>query len=201
MPLDLGHDIARLVPAMRLVAEAGVVTSYLVRWSPDWRVTTRLERFPGSAPGYGHYARRYHRQDTMLEIACSRCERCARFQVRDGCRQIDHCAGAAAVTKCPISGRIGHSPHRNLPGMLIDFRCRTAFIEDPSIQAASPLCSRAVRSRIPSGRPAMRRIPDSGLVWWRRRQDIGRATSHGRLGSFRLLFWRCIGSKLRQGPG
>src|SRR3954464_9763175 len=35
MPLDLGHDVARLVPALRLIAEAGVVTSYLVRWSPD----------------------------------------------------------------------------------------------------------------------------------------------------------------------
>jgi hypothetical protein len=44
--------------------------------------------------------------------------------------------------------------------MLIDFRCRTAFIEDPSIRAASPLRSRAVRSRILSGRPAMRWIPD-----------------------------------------
>src|SRR5919112_2999774 len=36
MPLDLGHDMARLVPALRLIAEAGIVTSYLVRWSPDW---------------------------------------------------------------------------------------------------------------------------------------------------------------------
>src|SRR6476661_4165082 len=116
MPLDLGHDIARLVPAMRLVAEAGVVTSYLVRWSPDWRVTTRLARFPGSAPGYGHYARRYYRQDPVLEIACSRCERCGRFQVRDGCRQIDHCAGAAAVTKCPISGRYRTFASSQSPG-------------------------------------------------------------------------------------
>src|SRR5215213_10046154 len=33
---DLGHDVARLVPALRLIAEAGVVTPYLVRWSPDW---------------------------------------------------------------------------------------------------------------------------------------------------------------------
>src|SRR5690242_21228387 len=35
MPLDLGHDVAWLVPALRLIAEAGVVASYLVRWSPD----------------------------------------------------------------------------------------------------------------------------------------------------------------------
>src|SRR3954454_18162049 len=35
MPFDLGHDMARLVPALRLIAEAGVVTSYLMRWSPD----------------------------------------------------------------------------------------------------------------------------------------------------------------------
>src|SRR6478735_11860478 len=36
MPLDFGHDMARLVPALRLIAEAGVVTPYLVRWSSDW---------------------------------------------------------------------------------------------------------------------------------------------------------------------
>src|SRR5215203_7346334 len=35
MPFDLGHNMARLVPALRLIAEAGVVTSYFVRWSPD----------------------------------------------------------------------------------------------------------------------------------------------------------------------
>src|SRR3954454_4395976 len=35
MPLDLGHDVARLVPALRLIAEAGVITPYLVGWSPD----------------------------------------------------------------------------------------------------------------------------------------------------------------------
>src|SRR5215213_2442073 len=35
MPLDLGHDVAWLVPALRLIAEAGVVTPYLMRWSPD----------------------------------------------------------------------------------------------------------------------------------------------------------------------
>src|SRR3954451_4604771 len=35
MPLDFGHDVARLVPALRLIAEAGVITSYLLRWSPD----------------------------------------------------------------------------------------------------------------------------------------------------------------------
>src|SRR4051794_34015151 len=36
MPLDFGYDVARPVPALRLITEAGVVTSYLVRWSPDW---------------------------------------------------------------------------------------------------------------------------------------------------------------------
>src|SRR3954452_829920 len=35
MPLDLGHDVARLVPALRLIAEAGVTAPYLVGWSPD----------------------------------------------------------------------------------------------------------------------------------------------------------------------
>ena len=65
--------------------------------------------------------------------------------------------------------------------MLIDFRCRTAFIEDPSIQAASPLCSRAVRSRIPSGRPAMRWIPDfrPGVVAGRLSTLAGRRATEG----------------------
>src|SRR3954453_13202401 len=35
MPLDLGYDMARLVPALRLIAEAGVIAPYLVGWSPD----------------------------------------------------------------------------------------------------------------------------------------------------------------------
>src|SRR3954453_10615858 len=35
MPLDLGHDMARLVPALRLIAEAGIIALYLVGWSPD----------------------------------------------------------------------------------------------------------------------------------------------------------------------
>src|SRR3954467_2423405 len=35
MPLNLGHDVARLVPALRLIAEAGVIAPDLVRWSPD----------------------------------------------------------------------------------------------------------------------------------------------------------------------
>src|ERR671938_2107247 len=36
MPLDLGHDVARLVPALRLIAKAGIIAPYLVRWSSDW---------------------------------------------------------------------------------------------------------------------------------------------------------------------
>src|SRR3954468_406414 len=36
MPLDLGHHVARLVPALRLIAEAGVIAPYLVGWSSDW---------------------------------------------------------------------------------------------------------------------------------------------------------------------
>src|SRR4051794_40441513 len=36
MPFHLGHDVARPVPALRLIAEAGVVTPYLVRGSSDW---------------------------------------------------------------------------------------------------------------------------------------------------------------------
>src|SRR3954447_9748734 len=35
MPLDLGHDVARLVPALRLIAEAGITAPYLVGWSPN----------------------------------------------------------------------------------------------------------------------------------------------------------------------
>src|SRR4051812_49194673 len=35
MPFHLGHDVARPVPALRLVAEAGIVALYLERWSPD----------------------------------------------------------------------------------------------------------------------------------------------------------------------
>src|SRR4051812_28958182 len=35
MPFHLGHDVARFVPALRLIAEAGVVTPYLVWRSPD----------------------------------------------------------------------------------------------------------------------------------------------------------------------
>src|SRR4029079_6907198 len=35
MPFDLGHNMARLIPALRLIAEAGVIAPYLVRRSPD----------------------------------------------------------------------------------------------------------------------------------------------------------------------
>src|ERR1700746_2541619 len=35
MPLDLGHDAAGFFPALRLIAEAGVVAPYLVRRSPN----------------------------------------------------------------------------------------------------------------------------------------------------------------------
>src|SRR5205823_2695554 len=35
MPLDLGHDAARLVPTLRLIAEAGVEAAHLVWRSPD----------------------------------------------------------------------------------------------------------------------------------------------------------------------
>jgi hypothetical protein len=34
MPLDLGHDPTRLVPTLRLIAEAGKVAAHLVRRSP-----------------------------------------------------------------------------------------------------------------------------------------------------------------------
>src|SRR3954463_9076476 len=34
MPLNLGYDVARLVPALCLIAEAGVVTPHLKRWPP-----------------------------------------------------------------------------------------------------------------------------------------------------------------------
>ena len=35
MPLDLGDDAARLLPALRLIDEAGIVVPHLVRRSPD----------------------------------------------------------------------------------------------------------------------------------------------------------------------
>src|SRR6516164_3066097 len=35
MPLDLGHDAARLVPALRLIGEAGIVAPYFVWQSPE----------------------------------------------------------------------------------------------------------------------------------------------------------------------
>src|SRR4029078_13744610 len=41
VPLHFGHDVARLVPALRLIGEAGVVTPYLVRRGrPKGRVDT-----------------------------------------------------------------------------------------------------------------------------------------------------------------
>jgi hypothetical protein len=36
MPFDLGRDAARLVPALCPIGEAGVVTAYFLRRSPDW---------------------------------------------------------------------------------------------------------------------------------------------------------------------
>src|SRR3954467_2770692 len=38
MPFDLGYDVAGLVPAHRLIAEAGVVTPYLQERSPDGKL-------------------------------------------------------------------------------------------------------------------------------------------------------------------
>jgi hypothetical protein len=35
VPLNLDHDTPRLFPALRLIAEAGVVAAHLVRRSPD----------------------------------------------------------------------------------------------------------------------------------------------------------------------
>jgi hypothetical protein len=35
VPLDLGHDVARLVPALRPIGEAGVVAPHLMRRSPN----------------------------------------------------------------------------------------------------------------------------------------------------------------------
>src|SRR3954453_14831096 len=35
MHFDLRHNMARLVPALRLMTKAGVITLYLVRWSPN----------------------------------------------------------------------------------------------------------------------------------------------------------------------
>src|SRR6266478_5411816 len=36
MPLNLGHDVARLIPAQRPIAEAGVVAADFLRRPPDW---------------------------------------------------------------------------------------------------------------------------------------------------------------------
>jgi hypothetical protein len=35
MPFELGQDVARLVPALRLIAQAGVIARYLMGRSPD----------------------------------------------------------------------------------------------------------------------------------------------------------------------
>src|SRR3981189_3433765 len=35
MPFDLGHHVARPVPVLRPIAEAGKVAAHLVRWSPN----------------------------------------------------------------------------------------------------------------------------------------------------------------------
>ena len=35
MPFDLGHDVARLIPALRPIAEAGEEAAYFLRRSPD----------------------------------------------------------------------------------------------------------------------------------------------------------------------
>jgi len=42
VPLDIGHDTPRLFPALRLIAEAGVVAAHLVRGRP----TGHLSRYP-----------------------------------------------------------------------------------------------------------------------------------------------------------
>jgi hypothetical protein len=36
MPLDLGHDPARFLPALRLIGKPGVMPAHLMRRSPDW---------------------------------------------------------------------------------------------------------------------------------------------------------------------
>jgi hypothetical protein len=35
MPFNLGHDVARLIPALRPIAEAGEEAAYFLRRSPD----------------------------------------------------------------------------------------------------------------------------------------------------------------------
>jgi hypothetical protein len=35
MPFNLGHDVARLIPALRPIAEAGEEAAHFLRWSPD----------------------------------------------------------------------------------------------------------------------------------------------------------------------
>jgi hypothetical protein len=35
VPLDFGHDVARFIPAPRLIAKAGVIALYLAWRSPD----------------------------------------------------------------------------------------------------------------------------------------------------------------------
>src|SRR5271165_3768200 len=40
MPLDLGHDAAQLVPALRLIGEADVVPAYFLRHWNGWNART-----------------------------------------------------------------------------------------------------------------------------------------------------------------
>src|SRR6516165_8002074 len=48
MPIDLGHDAARLVPTLRLIAEAGVEAAHLIGRSPN----RALEQVPDPALQY-----------------------------------------------------------------------------------------------------------------------------------------------------
>src|SRR5262249_4419876 len=48
MPLDFGHNAARLAPALCLIAETGEVASHLVRWPTD----RTLEQVPDPALQY-----------------------------------------------------------------------------------------------------------------------------------------------------
>jgi hypothetical protein len=88
MPFNLGHDVARLIPALRPIAEAGEEAAHFLRWSPDRtleqvsdlalqdgvgrqpdriavalgfeELAERLARSPDTVKDYGQLARQSH---------------------------------------------------------------------------------------------------------------------------------------------
>jgi hypothetical protein len=80
MPFDLCHDVAGLVPALRLIAEAGVVASYLVRRSPNRASSPPSTRpvDPASNPSPSTKLRNFSPRIEPLGLAISRRGRSSR---------------------------------------------------------------------------------------------------------------------------